>query len=453
MRLRPTLVTLSVLALLGLFYWKTAGRPLLAGVHSDVPTLSLGVFTGLSLDEARERAETGDRLLVVDLSATWCPPCRAMEATTWVDASVQQWFDRHGVALQIDVDQLPDVARRFGARAYPTVVMLREGREVGRVVGYRDAEQLLDWLEDLRLERPAAPTRIQRDPARYTGVPDTPPHQPLLRHLLVGPALAEGRLDEALDQSLWLWAHGAKHSATFSVVRGSFLLGNIQTLVQQHPPARPAFEALRDQVQAQVEGGTLSLGCFSDWLGLCWALGDTDRIDAWIEAHRAPEGHLVTDPAWDQSWLVDSLFDLLIRDGRWAEAGRLHERPSRAVSRRLSLVGMARASTAGMPGVLGNVMETAGDLGLDRAQERGLRVHAANLHAAALAAGREDEALRCAELLLSRLDDAESRLLLVRTALDHATHGPRHLAWFAEAAAAGADVAELEARLAALGDD
>lgn len=37
----------------------------------------------------------------------------------------------------VDVDAEPALAERFGVRAMPTVVLLRDGREVGRVVGSR----------------------------------------------------------------------------------------------------------------------------------------------------------------------------------------------------------------------------------------------------------------------------------------------------------------------------
>ncbi|HZJ71253.1 MAG TPA: thioredoxin family protein, partial [Planctomycetota bacterium] len=39
--------------------------------------------------------------------------------------------------LAVDVDAEPALAEQFGVRAMPTVVLLRDGREVGRVVGSR----------------------------------------------------------------------------------------------------------------------------------------------------------------------------------------------------------------------------------------------------------------------------------------------------------------------------
>lgn len=42
--------------------------------------------------------------------------------------------------VKIDVDELNDVAKEFGVQAMPTFVLLKQGKEVARVVGAQSAE-------------------------------------------------------------------------------------------------------------------------------------------------------------------------------------------------------------------------------------------------------------------------------------------------------------------------
>ena len=104
------------------------------------------MFSDLSFAEAIAKAVEQDRILLVDVTAKWCPPCAKMERTTWVDPEVITWIKLNAIAIQVDVDAQQEIANELGVQALPTIIVFKGGKEAMRVVGYQDSEQLLDWL-------------------------------------------------------------------------------------------------------------------------------------------------------------------------------------------------------------------------------------------------------------------------------------------------------------------
>ena len=69
---------------------------------------------------------------MVDFWAEWCGPCK-MLAPAIEDLAKQ--YDGRALVGKVNVDEEPDLARRFGIMSIPTVVFLKDGVEVGRKVG------------------------------------------------------------------------------------------------------------------------------------------------------------------------------------------------------------------------------------------------------------------------------------------------------------------------------
>ncbi|KAL6960708.1 Cytoplasmic thioredoxin isoenzyme 2 [Sarracenia purpurea var. burkii] len=76
------------------------------------------------------------KLIVVDFSASWCGPCKFMEPA--IHAMAANFTDVEFV--KIDVDELSDVAQEFGVQAMPTFVLLKQGKEIDRIVGAKKDE-------------------------------------------------------------------------------------------------------------------------------------------------------------------------------------------------------------------------------------------------------------------------------------------------------------------------
>ncbi len=90
-----------------------------------LPTIDLAGFDAL----ARAPGVT-----LLDFGAERCPPCRALAPV--LAALAGEYRGRARIAA-VDCDRDPALAERFLVRSMPTLVVLRDGREVGRVVGLR----------------------------------------------------------------------------------------------------------------------------------------------------------------------------------------------------------------------------------------------------------------------------------------------------------------------------
>ncbi|MDE6455414.1 MAG: thioredoxin [Dysosmobacter sp.] len=71
-------------------------------------------------------------LAMVDFWAPWCGPCQ-MLGPVMEDLAVQ--YGGKVLTAKVNVDEEPELARRFGVMNIPTVVFLKEGREFDRKVG------------------------------------------------------------------------------------------------------------------------------------------------------------------------------------------------------------------------------------------------------------------------------------------------------------------------------
>ena len=71
-------------------------------------------------------------LAMVDFLADWCGPCKMLTPT--VEALAAQYGDKV-LTGKVNVDEEPELARRFGVMSIPTVVFLKNGVEVERKVG------------------------------------------------------------------------------------------------------------------------------------------------------------------------------------------------------------------------------------------------------------------------------------------------------------------------------
>ena len=85
-----------------------------------------------------------DKLVMVDFWAEWCGPCRMVGPHV---EELSKEYDGKAVVGKVNVDLHGGIAAQFGVRNIPTIVFIKNGELVDKVVGLVPKEQLADKLD------------------------------------------------------------------------------------------------------------------------------------------------------------------------------------------------------------------------------------------------------------------------------------------------------------------
>lgn len=90
-----------------------------------------------------------DRMMILYFTKDSCSPCKMMEKWTFTDDRVVKSLDEF-VPVKIYEEVESRIARRYRVRVLPTIIFAEGwGGEIDRKAGYRDADSMLQWIENV----------------------------------------------------------------------------------------------------------------------------------------------------------------------------------------------------------------------------------------------------------------------------------------------------------------
>lgn len=94
----------------------------------------------------QEEVMRSEKPVLVDFFAIWCGPCKMLMP---ILEELAGEYDGKVKIVKIDVDESPDTSGQFGIQSIPTLIFIKDGREVERLSGFRSREELKTKLDAL----------------------------------------------------------------------------------------------------------------------------------------------------------------------------------------------------------------------------------------------------------------------------------------------------------------
>ncbi len=85
--------------------------------------------------------EVANGLVLVDFFATWCGPCNMLTP------EIEKLDKESDIKiLKIDVDELPDIARKFRVMSIPTLLLFKDNKLINSSLGYMPLKHLKEFI-------------------------------------------------------------------------------------------------------------------------------------------------------------------------------------------------------------------------------------------------------------------------------------------------------------------
>ncbi len=98
-------------------------------------------FTAEALTKANLK---GKGLVLVDLWASWCGPCKMLAPTV---EEIADELKGKVIVGKLNIDDYTEFAIGLGVMSIPTLILFKDGEEVGRLVGVQPKQAILNMIE------------------------------------------------------------------------------------------------------------------------------------------------------------------------------------------------------------------------------------------------------------------------------------------------------------------
>ncbi len=88
--------------------------------------------------------------VLVDFWAPWCQPCKLVQASL---ETIAEAYEGQAKVVRVNADDCQDLARRYGVRGLPTVLLFNNGRLIKSSLGVRPEQEYRALLETVVQQR------------------------------------------------------------------------------------------------------------------------------------------------------------------------------------------------------------------------------------------------------------------------------------------------------------
>ncbi len=103
-------------------------------------------FITLTEDNFEREVLKSEQPVLVDFWADWCAPCHRIAPAI---EELAHEFDGSATIAKLNVDEEPELARRYGVRSIPSLLFFRSGEAVDRIAGVQPKRVLSEKLTEL----------------------------------------------------------------------------------------------------------------------------------------------------------------------------------------------------------------------------------------------------------------------------------------------------------------
>jgi thioredoxin 1 len=100
----------------------------------------------LTLTDKNFQYQTKNKVMLVDFWASWCAPCKMM-APVLNDVASELTGNSH--VGKVNIEHYQSLAQKFKVRNIPTLILLKNGREINRFVGIKNKAFLLQQINKI----------------------------------------------------------------------------------------------------------------------------------------------------------------------------------------------------------------------------------------------------------------------------------------------------------------
>jgi len=105
------------------------------------------VFHQGNWNEALTLAKEENKLIFLDISASWCGPCRKLKSRTFTNSEVGTFYNANFINVEVDGEEGEgiDLARKYKIRGYPSLIFVNgHGDIVAKTAGYHNPKEFIE---------------------------------------------------------------------------------------------------------------------------------------------------------------------------------------------------------------------------------------------------------------------------------------------------------------------